>query len=147
MWINAKETKPDTSRKVFVRGTDQRDNVNRVVVACWHDFDNRWTNFIVIDNEYHTPSFKEITHWMEITDILSLPMQQEPTQEKHDRWYVPIGTISLLKEAGYNVKYAENWGYSPLRPSGHSITRGTCKTEMEAWYWCKSDYDWNKSNG
>lgn len=145
MWINAKERKPDTARKVFVRGIDQKDNVDRVAIACWWDFDEGWRNFIIIDNEYHTPSFKEITHWMEITDILNLPIQQqlqEPTTEEHNKWYVPISLIKTLKEEGYKVKQTENWGYSPLTPTGHSITRGPCKTEMEAWYFCKSNYDY-----
>lgn len=80
MWIDASECKPDTARKVFVKGT-RRPDETALAVACWWDFDTRWASFMIIDNE-DTAIGIQVTHWMEIKDILTLgvPESEEDTK-------------------------------------------------------------------
>lgn len=102
MWIDASIHKPDTARKVFIRGIE-KGGTDRVVIAAWLDFDNRWSNFIIIDNEYYTPDLEDVAYWCEITDILKLPMAGE--QAKDSKTAVHKGLIPL----GCSVMEVLDW--------------------------------------
>jgi hypothetical protein len=65
------------------------------------------------------------------------------TQEQHDSWYVPFDNINRLKALGYHVRHA-GLEYIPLHPNGSSLIRRTCREEMEAWYYCWTNYQRSK---
>jgi hypothetical protein len=84
MWINASERKPDNSRVVLVRGKIEINNFRPrefIFVACWHDFDNQWAHITMLESLDTAKTPENITHWMEISDLLTLPIEGETKEE------------------------------------------------------------------
>lgn len=100
MWIKASEQKPDTSRRVLVRGYNYHGDA-MIAMAQWSDDDKRWINAIPITVVYSaygpTPDY-----WMEIDDLFSLPI--EDTAELDSKIDVPVSTESgRIVEKEYEV--------------------------------------------
>lgn len=107
MWIKASERKPNTSRRVLIRGISAKHE-DLIGYGQWFDFDNRWSPIMVISDTYWA-SGPEIAYWMEINNLLSLPIEGAPVADSEID--VPVQPESIKRDilAGEMFETLRGW--------------------------------------